>query len=199
VKTPRYIDGGAIPPMARTRGDNQRMDDAPEVWLRGPLPGIPAMLQPVAHSLLQSREEMHAVLNGVAAADIWVTPAGAASVGFHARHAAGSLDRLFTYARGEPLTAGQRAAFAAEGQPDLRPRVVPALLAEFDAAIDRALEQLKTTDVATLLDVRGVGRAQLPSTVIGLLFHAAEHTQRHLGQIMTTAKILSEPATSAGG
>jgi hypothetical protein len=168
--------------------------------MRGPIPGIPPLLQPVAHSLLQSREEMHATLNGVAAADIWVTPGGAASVGFHARHAAGSLDRLFTYARGEQLTAAQRAAFAAEGQPDLRPQVVAALLAEFDAAVDRALEQLKTTDEATLLDARGVGRAQLPSTVVGLLFHAAEHTQRHLGQLRTTAKVLSAPpATSTGG
>ena len=175
------------------------MPDSPEVWLRGPLPGIPALLQPVAHSLLQSREEMHATLNRVAAGDIWVTPAGAASVGFHVRHAAGSLDRLFTYARGAQLTSAQRAAFAAEAQPDLRPQVVPALLADFDAAIDRALEQLKTTGEATLLDARLVGRAQLPSTVIGLLFHAAEHTQRHLGQIMTTAKILSAPSSSIGG
>jgi hypothetical protein len=167
------------------------MTETPEVWLRGPLPDVPALLQPVAHSLLQSREEMHTALSGVSAANLWITPGGAASMGFHARHAAGSLDRLFTYARGEPLTAAQRAAFAAEGQPDLRPQIVPSLLADFDAAIERALDQLKNTDVGTLLDVRGVGRAQLPSTVLGLLFHAAEHTQRHLGQLMTTAKIVA--------
>jgi hypothetical protein len=167
------------------------MSDAPEVWLRGPIPGIPPLLQPVAHSLLQSRDEMHTTLTRLGAADLWATPGGAGSVGFHARHAAGSLDRLFTYARGEPLSAAQRAAFAAEGQPDLRPQVIGALLADFDAAVDRALDQLKNTDDTRLLDFRGVGRAQLPSTVIGLLFHAAEHTQRHLGQIMTTAKIVS--------
>jgi hypothetical protein len=171
------------------------MSDAPEVWLRGPLPGVPPLLQPVAHSLLQSREEMHTALSRVSAADLWITPGGAASMGFHARHAAGSLDRLFTYARGEPLSAAQRAALAAEGQPDLRPQVVASVLADFDAAIERALEQLKHTDEDELLGVRGVGRAQLPSTVIGLLFHAAEHTQRHLGQLMTTAKIVSGQLT----
>jgi uncharacterized damage-inducible protein DinB len=167
------------------------MPDTPEVWLRGPLPGIPPALQPVAHSLLQSREELHATLSGVSPDDLWARPSGAASIGFHARHAAGSLDRLFTYARGELLTAAQRAALAAEGAPDVRPRMIAVLLAEFDNAVDRALDQLKATDDKALLEFRGVGRAQLPSTVMGLLFHAAEHTQRHLGQIMTTAKILA--------
>ena len=28
-----------------------------------------------------------------------------------------------------------------------------------------------------------------PSTVIGLLFHAAEHTQRHAGQIATASRL----------
>jgi hypothetical protein len=167
------------------------MADTPEVWLRGPVEGIPPLLQPVAHSLLQSREELHSALGRMAPADIWVAPGGAASVGFHARHAAGSLDRLFTYARGEQLSAAQRAAMAAEAQPDLRPQVVPALLAEFDAAVERALDQLRSTNETTLRAPRGVGRAQLPSTVLGLLFHAAEHTQRHLGQIVTTAKIVA--------
>ena len=170
------------------------MSHDPEVWLRGPLPDVPALLQPVAHSLLQSREELHATLAGVSAADVWVTPGGAASIGFHARHAAGSLDRLLTYARGEQLDAAQKAALAAESQPDLRAQIVAALLAEFDAAVERALAQLRTTDEATLTHPRGVGRAQLPTTVGGLLFHAAEHTQRHLGQLMTTAKVVKGTA-----
>jgi len=166
------------------------MANAPEIWLTGPVPDIPALLQPVAHSLLQSRDELHATLASLAPADVWVTPGGAASVGFHARHAVGSLDRLFTYARGEQLTAAQKAALAAESQPDLRPQVVAGLLAEFDAAVESALAQLRATDASTLTQARGVGRSQLPSTVLGLLFHAAEHTQRHMGQLMTTAKIV---------
>ena len=119
---------------------------APEIWLTGPVPDIPALLQPVAHSLLQSRSELHATLATIAPDDVWVTPGGAASIGFHARHAAGSLDRLFTYARGEQLSAAQKAALAAESQPDLRPQVVAGLLAEFDAAVESALAQLRATD-----------------------------------------------------
>lgn len=166
------------------------MANDPEVWLRGALPDVPALLQPVAHSLLQSREELHATLATMSPGDVWVTPGGAASVGFHARHAAGSLDRLFTYARGEQLSAAQRAALAGEGAADVRPQIVAGLLAEFDNAVERALAQLRATDASTLTDARGVGRSQLPSTVVGLLFHAAEHTQRHIGQLMTTAKIV---------
>ena len=165
----------------------------PEVWLRGPVNGIPGMLQPVAHALMQCVEELTAVLAVLTPAQIWARPADVASVGFHVRHAAGSLDRLFTYARGEQLSAAQRAALAAEGEADPAPDAGARLLAGFTGAVDRALEQLRATDAATLLEPRGVGRAQLPSTVLGLLFHAAEHTQRHTGQAVTTAKVVIDP------
>jgi uncharacterized damage-inducible protein DinB len=162
-----------------------------EVWLRGPVPDIPAMLQPVAHALLQCREELTAKVTGLTPEQIWERPNGAASIGFHARHAAGSLDRLFTYARGERLSSAQRAALAAEENPDLAPNAAATLVATFDEAVERALQQLRTTSETTLLDARSVGRAQLPSTVLGLLFHAAEHAQRHVGQLVTTLKVLS--------
>src|SRR5688572_248128 len=129
----------------------------PEVWLRGPVAGIPALLQPVAHGLLQCREEMDAAIAGLTPDTIWATPSGAASIGFHVRHAAGSLDRLFTYARGEQLSAAQRAALASEGQPDLGPNAGAGLLATLDEAIERALDQLRNTDESRLLDFRGVG------------------------------------------
>jgi uncharacterized damage-inducible protein DinB len=162
---------------------------APEVWLRGPVPDVPAFLQPVAHSLLQCREELTAALAGLTPEQIWERRNGAASIGFHARHAAGSLDRLFTYARGEALSSAQLAALAAEKNPDLSADAASILAAAFDAAVERALAQLRATSEATLLEPRGVGRAQLPSTVLGLLFHAAEHTQRHIGQLITTRKV----------
>ena len=162
----------------------------PEVWLRGALPDVPPLLQPVAHSLLQCREEVRAALRNLTAAQLWATPGGAASVGYHARHAAGSLDRLLTYARGEGLSSPQRAMLAEEGVPDLEEGAATRLTDAYDAAIQRALTQVSTTLERTLLEPRGVGRAQLPSTVIGLLFHAAEHTQRHAGQLVTTAKIV---------
>jgi uncharacterized damage-inducible protein DinB len=164
----------------------------PEVWLRGQfVAGVPALLQPVAHSLLQCREELAAALDNLTPDQIWTRPGDAASIGFHARHAAGSLDRLLTYARGEALTDAQLAALAAETEPDRSAHAAATLIAGFDHAVERALDQLRATDDATLISARRVGRAQLPSTVIGLLFHAAEHAQRHLGQIVTTVKVLA--------
>ena len=163
----------------------------PEVWLRGPVPGIPPLLQPVAHSLLQCREELTSSVTGLPPDQVWARPGGAASIGFHARHAAGSLDRLLTYARGRKLSPEQHAFLAAEGRPDASSGVDLRLVAAFNEAVEQALEQLRTTNESTLLDARGVGRHELPSTVIGLLFHAAEHTQRHVGQLVTTAKILA--------
>ena len=162
----------------------------PEVWLRGPIEHVPPMLQPVAHSLMQCRTEVHATLPMLGPADVWARPGGAASVGYHVRHAVGSLDRLLTYARGEQLSEAQLAAMRGERRAEERDGIQDVLVAEFDAAVERALAQVRATDPATLLEAREVGRARLPSTVIGLLFHAAEHTQRHAGQIVTTSKIL---------
>jgi hypothetical protein len=162
----------------------------PEVWLRGPVERIPPMLQPVAHSLLQCREEVVHGLAPLAAEELFHQPGGAASAGFHVRHAGGSLDRLLTYARGEALTADQMVALRSEGNPDSSPDAALRLIAAFEAGVDRALEQLRGTDERRLLEWRAVGRAQLPSTTLGLLFHAAEHTQRHVGQMITTAKIV---------
>jgi len=163
------------------------MTNLPEVWLRGPVAEIPPLLQPVAHALLQAVEDVRKAVEPLTPEHLWAKPGGAASVGFHVRHAAGSLDRLFTYARGEGLSQEQRAYLAAEAEPGASPTE---LAHAFERQVERALEQLRATPESTLRDARGVGRQQLPSTVLGLLFHAAEHTQRHVGQIVTTAKIV---------
>jgi len=113
-----------------------------------------------------------------------------ASVAFHLTHAIGSLDRLLTYARGEQLSTAQLAALRAEPEADTAPKSADALLRVVDAAIDRALIQIRRTQERDLLAPREVGRGRLPSTVLGLLFHAAEHTQRHLGQAVTTARVV---------
>ena len=161
-----------------------------EVWLRGPLPKVPPLLQPVAHALLQAREELTALLADFPAALLWQRPAGVASVGFHLQHLTGVLDRTFTYARAEALTPAQLAYLAAEAH-DTTPPLAPAALVErFAAQVDQALTQLRATNEATLPAFRGVGRAQLPSTVLGLLVHAAEHTMRHVGQLSVTARVL---------
>lgn len=168
--------------------------DLPEVWMRGPIPGIPPLLQPAAHSLLQSLEEVRRTVAPLSPDQLWARPGGAASVGFHVRHAAGSLDRLLTYARGEALSAEQRAFLESEGEPGSPPAEALGLVTAFERQVERALEQIRETPESILLEPRGVGRLRLPSTVLGLLFHAAEHTQRHVGQIVTTARVASSQA-----
>lgn len=157
-----------------------------EAWLRGPIEGVPESLQPVAHALIQARDEARELLRGFPSDLLWTRPAGLASVGFHLQHVAGVIDRLFTYARGEPLSGDQRAALAREGSPA---GSMDDLLAAFDVQVDRALGQLRATEPHTLGETRFVGRLQLPSTALGLLFHAAEHTQRHVGQLLVTARV----------
>src|SRR5687768_1254883 len=159
------------------------------VWLQGPVPGVPALLQPVAHALIEANNDVQALLSALSIDVVWARPNGAAAVGFHVRHAMGSMDRLFTYARGEGLNEAQLATLAAEKTMD-RDTATPARLAsDFSAAIDRALAQLRSTSDEDLLAPREVGRAKLPSNVIGLLVHAGDHTYRHVGQAITTAKV----------
>ncbi|KAA9346231.1 DinB family protein [Larkinella humicola] len=162
----------------------------PEVWQRGPVAGIPALLQPVAHALLQAREEVDALMKNFPSRYLWQKPAGVASVGFHLQHLTGVLDRLFTYARNESLSTAQREWLASEGKSFESENPVQELISRFNSQVDQALQQLANTDEQTLTDFRGIGRAQLPSTVLGLLFHSAEHTQRHVGQLFVTVRVL---------
>jgi uncharacterized damage-inducible protein DinB len=168
-----------------------------DAWLRGPVPGVPALLQPVAHALIQAKEDALRGLDGLTVEEVWTRPgggAGAAAVGFHAKHLAGALDRLFTYARGEPLTPEQRAGLAAEGAPADPPEDGAMLAEVVREAVDRALDQLRATREETLGDRREVGRQRLPTTVLGALFHGAEHAARHAGQLVTTARVSRRPA-----
>lgn len=166
------------------------MSDTTESWLRGPVEGVDPYLMPVAHALLQARRDLEEATAALRPEEVWARPGGAASIGFHLQHVAGVLDRLFTYARGEELGAEQMRALRAEGQPPEPPADVATLLRAAQAAIDAALVQVRATPPASLLEPRLVGRKRLPSTVLGLLYHAAEHVTRHAGQITTTARIL---------
>lgn len=168
----------------------------PEAWLSGPIDGIDPYLMPVAHALVQVRDDVVSALMDLAPEEPGVGPDGAASIAFHAAHLAGSVDRLFTYARGESLSPVQTQGLKAEKDGTLADR--EALIALVGDAVARALDQLRATPRQSLLDDRKVGRAGLPSNVLGLLFHAAEHAQRHAGQIATTAKIVKARAGSAG-
>jgi len=159
-----------------------------EVWQRGPVEGIPALLQPVAHALLQAREEIAAIMDDFPEALLWEKPAGMASPGFHLQHVTGVLDRLFTYAQGVQLNEQQLAYLSGEGKN--AGQTITELIANFNNQVDAALKQLAETDENTLTDARGIGRRQIPTTVIGLLFHTAEHTMRHAGQLLVTVNFL---------
>jgi hypothetical protein len=160
-----------------------------EAWQRGPVPGFEPLLMPVVHALIQAREDLERLMTTVPPDHVWRRPGGAASIGFHVRHAGGALDRLLTYARGDALSEAQRAALKAEGAPGDPPAPLAAVVADVGRIIDAAMDQLRATPRDSLLDERKVGRAGLPATVLGLLFHAAEHTTRHVGQSITTALI----------
>ncbi|TCC99092.1 DinB family protein [Pedobacter frigidisoli] len=161
-----------------------------EVWQRGPLPEIIPLLQPIAHALLQAREELNEYLIEFPNELLWLRPAGVASTGFHLQHLSGVLDRVFTYARSESLSEFQFKQLYDEDLGDVVGFTVDELLLRFNNQVDVALQQIKNTDESILTDFRGVGRAGLPSTVIGLLFHAAEHTMRHVGQLMVTVAVV---------
>lgn len=161
----------------------------PDAWLRGPLPGILAELQPVGHALIGALEDVDRATTDLSASTLWLQVGGAAPVGFHLLHLAGSTDRLFTYARGDALTEGQRSALASERTLGDPRATLAALRASWAETVEMALRQLAATPKTLLDEPRQVGRARLPSTVRGLLFHAAEHAQRHSGQVVTTAKI----------
>ncbi len=161
----------------------------PEVWQRGPVIGIPSLLQPVAHAILQAKEEILNQLQGFPENLIWEKPGGVASIAFHVQHITGVLNRLFTYAKGDQLSQKQLETLKQEGK--INENIsVENMVDDLSWQIERSLEQLRNTAENNLLEARGIGRKQIPTNVLGLLFHAAEHTTRHTGQLLVTARIL---------
>ena len=161
----------------------------PEAWLLGRVEGVSDALMPAAHSLVQARRELLMLQEELITTEFLASPGGAASIGFHIAHINGSLDRLFSYARGEQLTLSQRSYLEHEDAIAHNTGVNELVVAARDR-IDHCLEHLTTIPDEQLYEPRPVGRDELPSTVIGLLFHAAEHTTMHVGQIRTTLKVI---------
>jgi uncharacterized damage-inducible protein DinB len=154
--------------------------------MRGPIPGVDAFIAPLFYSFQMAREDLARYTEDLTTEQIWLTPHGFGSVGFHLRHIAGSVDRLMTYVTGGQLSDAQMAALKSEKEPGATREM---LLAEIDAEFAKAEATARGLDPARLADPRGVGRKQLPTTVIGLLVHIAEHTQRHVGQAISAAKL----------
>ncbi|MEP6466698.1 MAG: DinB family protein [Parafilimonas sp.] len=162
----------------------------PEVWLRGPLENIPGLLQPVAHALLQANEEIDELMQNFDASLLWKRPANVASVAFHLQHIAGVQDRLFTYAKEEMLSQQQLDYLKNEGKEN-DAITIKFLLENLEYQTQKSVAQLNETNITTLTEIRYVGRKKIATTVMGLLFHSAEHTMRHAGQLLVTVRILS--------
>ena len=158
----------------------------PEPWLRGPLTDAHPLVMPVFFSFIQVREDLIRYTAGISEEHVWQNVNGA-SLGFHLKHIAGSVDRLTTYLAGESLTKTQLEFLVSESQADLG---LDALLAQIDHQLGEAENRLRRLDPSALYAPRSVGRRALPTTVIGLLIHLAEHTQRHLGQAIMLARML---------
>lgn len=158
-----------------------------EPWLRGTHQQYPPVVRALLHSFDQVREDLARWTGDLTDEQVWARPHGLAPVGFHLRHIAGSVDRLFTYAEGRQLSEEQMAGLKAEPEPGM-PRA--ALLAAVDGVFGRVAARLAGLDPATFDEPRFIGRKRLPTTLAGLLIHIAEHTQRHAGQAIMTAKLV---------
>lgn len=161
----------------------------PEPWLRGSIPGVEPLVMPVFFSFTQVREDLALHTAALAPEDVWRQLGSLPPLGFQLRHLAGSVDRLTTYLMGQSLSPEQLGFLQRERTPGA---ALPELLAGVDAALRHAEERIATIDPVAIHEPRYIGRKRLPTTVLGLLVHIAEHTQRHLGQAITTAKFLSD-------
>jgi uncharacterized damage-inducible protein DinB len=164
----------------------------PEPWLRGTLRDVPAVPRAVLHALELAKEDLLHWCFPLTDAELNARPAGIAPAAFHIRHIARSLDRLLTYAVGNQLSAAQIAQMKAELD---TPKNREELFAELDAALRKSAERIRAFDVTRLNEAREVGKKKLPTTLGGLLVHVADHTQRHVGQAITTSKIVLSQRT----
>jgi uncharacterized damage-inducible protein DinB len=159
----------------------------PEPWLRGTHSELPAVLRAVLHAFELAREDVHYWTADLAEADLHALPFGVTSIAFHLRHIPRALDRMLTYAEGNQLSAEQITAMKTESDPGASRNE---LFSEFNAGLDDATQRVRALAASSLDKPRAVGKKQLPTSIGGLLVHLADHTQRHTGQIVTTAKLI---------
>ena len=168
-------------------GSRQEARMLPEPWLRGSLTDVPVVTRAVLHALDLASEDIERWCAGLTNEESNTRPAGVAPVAFHLRHIVRSADRLLTYAEGRQLSAEQTAALKTELEPGA---IKEKLLEEVRAGIVSAATRVRAFNPAQFDEARMVGKLQLPTTVGSLLIHVAEHTQRQVGQAITTAKIV---------
>jgi uncharacterized damage-inducible protein DinB len=158
-----------------------------EPWLRGTHTEVPAVGRAVLHALDLALEDIIKWTAGLTDAEVHAQPHGLPSIAFHLKHIARSVDRILTYAEGNPLSGEQLAALKSEQSGE---ESLAALLAEVEASFNNAAGRVWELASADFDAFRGVGRKQLPTSIGGALIHVADHTQRHAGQVVTTAKVL---------
>jgi len=175
--------------MLSPKGETMSNDaQLPEPWLRGTLTNVSPVVRAVLHALELVREDTSRFCGELTDAELHARPFGLAPVAFHLRHIARSIDRLLTYAEGRTLSEEQLAALQSEiDSISTRSEV----MLELQSALADAEFRFRAFDVTKLDEPRSVGRRQLPTTVAGLLVHVADHSQRHLGQAITTAKVVA--------
>jgi uncharacterized damage-inducible protein DinB len=159
----------------------------PEPWLRGTLREVPVVQRAVLHALELAEEDLRRWCGSLSDEQVNARPGGLPPVAFHLRHIARSLDRLLTYAEGRDLSELQLARLKTEIDSGA---TRDALFLELSSALTNSMTRVRALDVSLFQQIRVVGRKQLPTTVAGLLVHVADHTQRHVGQAVTTAKIV---------
>lgn len=158
-----------------------------EPWLRGTHTDVPAVGRAVLHALELAIEDITKWTSGLSDAEVHAQPLGLPSVSFHLKHMARSVDRILSYAEGNALTAEQLAGLKSEQAGE---ETLVELMAEVEASLSNAAERVRVLATADFETFRGVGRKQLPTSVGGTLVHVADHTQRHVGQVVTMAKVL---------
>lgn len=161
--------------------------EQPEPWLRGTLTDVPALQRAVLHALELAREDLERWCDGLTDHELNLRPGGIAPVAFHLRHIARSMDRLLTYAEGRQLSPEQIAIMKAELSPGATRNE---LMAELVVAFAKSAKRIRSFAPNQMEEKRKVGKKQLPTSVGGLLVHVADHTLRHVGQAITTVKIV---------
>jgi hypothetical protein len=158
-----------------------------EPWLRGTLTEVDAVRRQVLHAFELAAEDAERWCASLSDEEVDAKPFGVASVCFHLRHIVRSLDRLLTYAEGRQLSSSQLEMLA--GELDCGAKTCE-VMREFRAGLEAAVVRVRAIDPGSYEEKRGVGRQRLPATLGGLLVHCAEHTQRHIGQAITTAQVV---------
>ena len=160
-----------------------------EPWLNGAIDGMPKMLMPSAHALMQAQEDIARHAGNLTSEELWMKPNGAPSVGFHLRHINGSMDRLLTYTKGEALTPSQFEFLKCEQESEQN-ETAEALVEAVNVRVTETLNFMESFPETEYFAERFVGRAKLKTNVFGLIFHLSEHTQRHVGSLIVVCKIV---------